>query len=392
MIITREIESRVLRSLENAPIVAILGPRQCGKSTLLRHLISGDDSQIGLSDAIYLDLERPSDVAKLADAEAFFNANADHLICLDEIQRRPDLFPVLRAHSDTIGKNGQFLITGSASPDLLRQGSETLAGRIAFHELTPFQLREVASEFELETILVRGGFPRSLLARSDDASLEWRTNFIKTYLERDLGQYDLNIPVTLVSRLWRMLAHYHGQLINYSQLSNSLGVSGPTVKKYTDLLSGTFMVRLLEPYHGNLKKRLTRTPRVYIRDTGILLSLLGVASYNDLLGHPVYGSLWESFVIENIIQAFPTFDHTFFRTSHGAEIDLVMQTPRGSIAIECKASTAPRLQKGFYSACEDINALLRLVIAPVDTTWPLSEGVEVHSLLSAIMRMEEFIF
>ncbi|MDX1479416.1 MAG: ATP-binding protein [Saprospiraceae bacterium] len=390
MYLNRHITDRIHRSLDTAPVTAILGPRQCGKSTLIKHMLSTITT--GSQEApILLDLERPSDLARLTDPETFFNANRHRLVCLDEIQREPDLFPVIRAHVDEVNGSRMFLITGSASPDLLRQGAETLAGRIAFHELTPFSFGEVAATHDLIAYMVRGGFPRSLLADTDQDSFEWRLQFIRTYLERDLGQFGLNIPVPLVRRLWQMLAHLHGQLINYSQLSGSLGVSSPTVKKYTDLLTGTFMIRMLEPYHGNLKKRLVRTPKVYIRDSGILMALLGIRDYNALLGHPVYGTLWESIVIENIIHAFPGVDHTFFRSGHGAEIDLVLFTPQGPVAIECKVSSAPKPTRGFYQACDDIGAQLKLVVAPVDSSWPISEHVEVHNLSSSLERIEKFL-
>ena len=387
--IARILHHDVLESLQNAPVVAILGPRQCGKSTLARQIL--DQARASGQSALLLDLERPSDLAKLSDPEAFLIANQQSLICLDEIQSRPELFPVIRAHVDSVGTNGQLLITGSATPELLRQGAESLAGRIAFHELTPFHFNEVEGICDVPSQLIRGGYPRSLLATSDKASYDWRRNFVRTYLERDLGQFGMNVPSQLVRRLWRMLAHLHGQLVNHGQVSNSLGVSNPTARKYTDLLIDTFMVRSLEPYHGNLKKRLVKSPKLYIRDPGILCSLLEIRNFTDLLGHPVYGTLWEGFVIETLVGAFPDIDHCFFRSSHGAEIDLVLRTPKGAIAIDCKVSSAPSVTRGFHIACDDVDAQLRIVVAPVEGQWPIGGGIEVHGPRSALNLIDEFI-
>lgn len=383
--IRRLLEDNIITGLQTSPITSILGPRQCGKSTLARHCLSQQD------DSIYLDLEKASDLAKLSDPEAFFALNQDKLICLDEIQSRPDLFGAIRSHVDEFQRNGQFLITGSASPELLRQSAETLAGRIHLNELTPFSWLEIRDHLKMEDHIARGGFPRSVLAQSMADSFKWRQDFIQTFLERDIGQFGLNVPVVLVRRLWRMLAHLNGELLNYSKLGNALGVSSPTIKKYIDLLAGTFMIRLFEPYHANLKKRLVKSPKIYIRDCGILQALLGIETYNDLLGHPVAGTLWEGYVIENLTQTFPAVDSAFFRTSQGAEIDFVFHKGKHIVAIECKASRAPQVLQGFHIAYQDIKATHKMVIAPVDSSWTIENGIEIHSLENAIHRLNEII-
>lgn len=383
MYFQRLLEQSVLKGLKRSPVTAILGPRQCGKSTLTRHCLASHEN------SIFLDLERLSDLSRLDDAEAFFDANKDSLICLDEVQLRPDLFSAMRSHADRQQRNGVFLITGSASPELLRQSAETLAGRVHLNELTPFGYLEVEHSLSQAEHLLRGGFPRSVLAESSDESFKWRRDFIQTFLERDIGQFGLNVPIVLVRRLWRMLAHLHGEVMNYSKLANALGVTSPTVKKYVDLLEGTFMIRMLEPYYINLKKRIIKSPKGYIRDTGILQALLGITHYNDLLGHPVYGTLWEGYVIENLAQHFPDLDMTFYRTSHGAEIDLVLRKGTHIVAIECKATTAPQISQGFHIAQQDIGATEKIVIAPVNTSWVMSHQVEVHSITHAITRLHE---
>jgi predicted AAA+ superfamily ATPase len=380
--IDRHLEGQIASGLKTSPVTTILGPRQCGKSTLARQFLRQQDQ------SIYLDLEKPSDLAKLSDPETFFSLNQDKLICLDEIQRRPDLFNVIKSHVDKFQRNSQFLITGSATPQLLQQSDETLAGRIHLNELTPFIYTELHEHVKMEDHIARGGFPRSVFAQSMAESFKWRQDFIQTFLERDIGQFGLNVPVVLVRRLWRMLAHLHGELLNYLKLGNALGVSSPTIKKYVDLLAGTFMIRLLEPIQVDLKKRIVKSPKVYIRDSGVLQALLGIENYNDLLGHPVAGTTWEGYVIENLTQLFP-FDISFFRTSQGAEIDLVIRKGKHIVAIECKATSAPQLTQGFHIACHDIKATHKMVIAPVTSSWTIEKDIEIHSLENAIQRLYE---
>jgi len=373
--LARQLRAAVDDHLAAFPAVAVLGPRQCGKSTLAKDLIR-DRQQ-----SIYLDLERPSDLRKLADPELFFDAHREELICLDEIQRVPELFTVLRSVIDSRYRPGQFLILGSASRDLIRQSSETLAGRIAHLELTPFLWSEVETvPYQLNTYFVRGGFPRSLLARSDEASFDWRVHFVRTFLERDIPLLGIRIPSTTIERTWKMCAHYHGQLLNLSRLGEALGVRHPTVRSYIDLLSQTFMLRLLPPLHVNLKKRLVKSPKIYLRDTGILHALLEVTTFDDLLGHPVVGASWEGLVIENVLAARPAWRGSFYRTAKGAELDLVLERGQQRIAIECKMSSAPKVTQGFWNALEDLGIGEAWIIAPVKESYPLGKGVTVMSL------------
>jgi predicted AAA+ superfamily ATPase len=386
--IKRIITTNIEQKLENMPGVVILGPRQCGKSTLAKAIIS----EIG--GAVYLDLERPSDVSKLRDPEAFFSLNSDKLICLDEIQRVPELFPVLRSVMDENRKNGQFIILGSASPDLIKQSSETLAGRISYFELTPFVLKEVSEDHHLKTLRklwLRGGFPRSYLAPNEKESIEWRLDFIRTFLERDIPQLGFRTPAKTIERFWRICAHLHGQLLNSSKLGESMGVSHHTVRSYIDMLEQSFVLRVLRPYESNLKKRLIKSPKIYIRDSGILHALLGIENHNDLLGHPVYGPSWEGLVIENILSLLPNWKASFYRTSSGSEIDLILEKANKRVAIECKGSTSPNLNQGFWNALSDIKFQEVWVIAPVKEAYPIEKGVMVappHQLIDHLMSKE----
>lgn len=372
-------KAKAARWLRQFPAVGILGPRQCGKSTLARQILAE------VPRWVYLDLERPSDLAKLSDPEAFFAANADKLVCLDEIQRRPDLFPVLRSVLDAGGRPGQVLVLGSASPALLRQSAETLAGRIGYLELTPFLWPEIAPSKKRDETLrrhwLRGGFPRSFLAPSDEASLEWREEFIRTFLERDVPQLGTSIPAGVLHRFWQMCAHYHGELWNASKVGQALGVTHPTVQNYVRLLEQAFVLRVLAPLEVNLKKRLVRTPKVYLRDSGLLHALLRLGQFNDLLGHPLYGSSWEGYVIEQVLGVLGEgWEASFFRTSAGAECDLVVQKGRQRLAIECKVSTAPQLTPGFWNALKDLKPDKAWVVAPVTEAYPAGQGVTVTPL------------
>ena len=361
------------------PAVAILGPRQCGKSTLAKHLIAG------MENALYLDLERSSDLNKLRDIEAFFSLNRDKLVCLDEIQRIPELFPELRSIIDQEGRNGQMLMLGSASRELVQQSSESLAGRISYLELTPFQLEEVKKD-ELPTLWLQGGFPRSFLADTQ-ASYEWRKDFIRTFLERDIPQLGFNIPARSMERLWRMCAHNHGQLLNASNIGSSLGVSHHTVRSYIDILTETFILRILHPYERNIKKRLIKSPKIYIRDTGILHALLDIQDHNTLLGHPVYGPSWEGFGIEAVIPKTPDWRHSFYRTASGVEIDLIMEKGDRTVAVEFKASTAPKPTRGFWQALDDLQISKTYIVAPVSDSYPIEKGVNVVSLNDFLQRI-----
>ncbi|HCC54457.1 MAG TPA: ATPase [Desulfobulbaceae bacterium] len=377
-IATRKLEAEVNTCLRDFPAVAILGPRQCGKSTLAKKIIGNR------TDSVYLDLELPSDVQKLSEPELFLGRHAAKLICLDEIQRLPEIFPVLRGIIDANRSNSRFLILGSASQELIRQGSETLAGRIAYLELTPFLVNEIASsatqDDTLHTYWLRGGFPDSFLARSEKASLIWRENFIRTFLERDIPQLGISIPAATLRRVWQLCAHNSGQLFNASQLGASLGVSHTTMRKYIDLLAHTFMLRVLPPFETNLKKRLVKTPKLYLRDSGILHSLLRIDNLDNLFGHPALGASWETVVLENVIAAMPGWDAFFYRTAAGAEIDLVLTRGGKKIAVECKASAAPRVSRGFWQALDDLAVDAAWVITPGTDHYPIAPKVMVSSL------------
>ncbi|MCK5809280.1 ATP-binding protein, partial [bacterium] len=325
--IQRNLETNINEFLTIFPVTAILGPRQCGKSTLARKIVAS------FPDAVFLDLEDATDRQKLSDPKLFFEINRGKLVCIDEIQLTPNIFTVLRRIIDERGENGQLLVLGSASRDLIRQSSESLAGRIGYLELTPFLVPEVP-QYEISDIWLRGGFPRSLLASSERASFIWRTNFIQTYLERDIPSLGFAIPAQTLKRLWTMIAHSSGSILNSSKLGSSLGVSHTTLRKYIDLLSQTFMVRLLEPLEANVKKRLVKSPKIYIRDSGILHTLLDIENRNDLLGNPIFGNSWESFVVEQIITKFPDWKPTFYRTAAGSEMDLVLSRGNRRIGIE----------------------------------------------------------
>lgn len=372
----RSLTTTVKNRLQNNPVVAILGPRQCGKTTLAQQIIKEIDK------SVYLDLEHPGDLAKLDDPLAFFDLHKDELVCLDEIQRAPELFATLRSIIDERGRNGQFLILGSASRDLIRQSSESMAGRIAYLELTPLLLAEVENEQEITTreLWLKGGFPRSFLAPDIDTSFDWRQDFIQTFLERDIGMLGFNMPPTRLGRFWKMCAHSHGALLNASKLSASMGVSSHTVRSYVDLLSQTFMLRLLLPDSPNLNKRLVKSPKIYIRDSGILHSLLSIRSHDDLLSHPLIGASFEGFAMENIITFANKYEPSFYRTSAGAEIDLILRKGRQTLAFEFKSSTVPKVTKGFWHALNDISPDKAFVVAPVKEPYPIKGGVTVSPL------------
>ncbi len=382
----RVLTNDILRKLKNIPVVAILGPRQCGKSTLVKKLLPS------LKNNIYLDLERPSDMNKLRDAEAFFRLNKDKLICLDEIQRSPQLFPLIRSVVDESDKNGQFIILGSASPDLIKQSSESLAGRISYLELTPFLIQELIQNDgieELRKIWLRGGFPRSYLAADETDSFEWRIDFIRAFLERDIPNLGFKIATKNMERLWKMCAHIHGQVLNRSKLGESLGVSHHTVQSYLDILSETFILRVLPPFEANLKKRLIKSPKIFVRDSGLLHALLLIEGQNDLFGHPVYGASWEGFAMENILSSISNWQASFFRTASGAEVDLILEKGTRRVAVEFKVSTSPLVSRSFWTALEDIKPEEAWIIAPIEESYPIKGSVQVappQILISKLQR------
>lgn len=376
--IPRQKSQLVCARLDQFPAVALLGPRQTGKTTLAG-LIAEERA------STYLDLENTADREKLSDAALYLSGHEDELVILDEVQRAPELFQTLRGLIDEGRRRniraGRFLLLGSASIDLLKQSRESLAGRIAYIELGPFNVLEVDAAAR-EKLWVRGGFPDSFLAKSDEASAVWRENFVRTYLERDIPQLGPRVPAETLRRFWTMLAHMHGGLLNAAQLARGLAVDGKTVARYLDLLVDLLLVRRLPPFHVNVGKRLVKSPKVYLRDSGIVHTLLGLDDRDAVLGHPVAGGSWEGFVLENLLSAAPErVKPWFYRTAAGAEIDLVLQMPGGDLwAVEIKHGLAPRLDKGFHHARQDLNPTRSFVVYSGIQRYPKGEAVEVIGL------------
>jgi predicted AAA+ superfamily ATPase len=381
--IGRNLEGEIRKSLRNNPAVAILGPRQCGKSTIAQKL--GEK----IKNFLYLDLESDADLNKLGQPELFFQQNAGKMICLDEIQRMPHLFPVLRSILDRKQRNGQLLLLGSASPDLVNKSSESLAGRIAYLELTPFLVSELETETKRDEhkLWLRGGYPRSYLTENEKTSFQWRENFIRTFLEKDIPQFHIRIPAVRLKRLWQMCSHFHGQLLNFSKLGESLGLSYHTIQSYIDLLEQTFIFRVMQPYHANLKKRLVKAPKLYFRDSGLWHCLSGIHSFNELMGHPMFGASWEGFGVENIMSELPDWQGFFYRTASGTEIDLILEKGQRKIAVEFKASVAPILSQGFWTALEELRIDEAYVIAPVKESYPMRRNVHVIPLEGFIRNL-----
>jgi predicted AAA+ superfamily ATPase len=386
----RELAHKITDKLQKNPAVAILGPRQVGKTTLALEI--GKDRP-----SIYLDFENPEDFQKLRDPAHYLEMHSDKLVILDEVQRYPDLFMSLRGIIDARrreGKgNGRFLVLGSASNDLLRQSAESLAGRIIYLELSGLRPAEIegTNHKNISKLWMRGGFPDSYAACDDQTSNEWRRNFIKTYLERDIPALGSRIPATTLMRFWTMLSHSQGELLNASKLASSLGVESVTVSRYLDLMADLLLVRRLAPWYGNIKKRLVRSPRVYVRDSGIVHTLLQIPNYDQLLGHPILGKSWEGFVIEKIVTSLPPGVNPFFyRTSAGSEIDLVLELGLDNYwAIEIKSSKTPTLKKGFYVACEDLKVTRKFVVYTGEDTFSLGNETTVISLPLFLEEMKK---
>ena len=380
--IERHIKTQLVERLGDAPAVALLGPRQVGKTTLAQEVGETQPS-------LYLDLESEADRAKLAEPELYLAAHEDKLIILDEVHRAPELFQILRGLIDRGRRKGlragRFLLLGSASMDLLAQSGESLAGRISYLEMRPLDALEIAEQ-DIERLWTRGGFPDSYLAGSDRSSQRWRQDFIRTYLERDIPMMGPRIPAETLRRFWTMLAHHQSGLLNASDFARSLGVTSQTVANYLDLLVDLLLVRRLAPWHSNGAKRLVKSPRIYVRDSGLVHTLLGLPDREAVLGHPVAGASWEGFVIESLVAA--TAEGTeayFYRTSAGAEIDLLLQRPDGRLWVfEIKRSLSPKVERGFHSACEDLKPDRRILIYPGSETFPLGNGIEVMSLSTAV--------
>lgn len=372
--IARSLTRTLTEALAERPAVCLLGPRQVGKTTLALDVATG-------ADALYLDLESEQDRARLAEPELYLERHFDRLVILDEVHRSPGLFPVLRGLIDRARRagagQGRYLLLGSASLDLLRQSGESLAGRVRYLELSPFSVLEPTGHTPDE-LWLRGGFPDSLLAPADAASQRWRQDFIRTYLERDIPQLGSRIAAETLRRFWTMLAHAQGGLLNVAGLARSLGVDVKTASRYLDLLVDLFLVRRLPPWHANVGKRLVKSPKVYLRDSGLLHTLLGIADLETLLAHPVLGQSWEGFAVENLLTSAPEgVTGHFYRTSGGAEIDLVLVFPNGSCwAVEVKRSLKPHATRGFHAACIDLAPTRRFIVYPGRERYPLGEAIE----------------
>lgn len=370
--IPRKLQERIETSLKRFPVVGLIGSRQTGKTTLAKSI-----ARSRFVDAVYLDMERPSDSAKLQEAELYLEQHGDRLVIIDEIQRRPELFPLIRSLVDSGEKRaGRFLVLGSAAPSMIRQSSESLAGRIIYHELPPLSIDETGVE-DFRTLWLRGGYPDSYLASTDDDSSIWREAFIRTYLERDIPQLGFHVPSEQLRRFWEMLAHSHAQLWNASRIAGSLGVTAPTTRRYLDILQDTFIIRQLQPYYANIKKRLVKSPKVYFRDSGLLHTLLRITDFEQLSGTPHAGASFEGWVTEQVITSISDSSALYFyRTSSGAEIDLVLISPGNApVAIEIKYSSAPRPTRGYWEGFKDLKCEKGYVIYPGSEFYPLKKTV-----------------
>jgi len=383
----RSAENIVNQYIKIFPVIAVLGPRQCGKSTLIKKMAEKMPS------FLYLDLQNINDLNKLHDPSLFFEANQEHTICLDEIQLKPNLFSILRSVIDKNRINGKFILLGSASRDLIQKTSESLAGRVGFVNLSPFTISELKNTpaYDIKKHWFRGGFPESYLATNNENAMIWLEHFIRTFVERDIPQLGIQIPARHLRRFITLCAHTHGQILNASKMGEALGLTHPTIKRYFDLLEQTFLTRTLPPYETNLKKRLIKSPKIYIRDTGIKHCLLQISSFNALLCHSSFGASWEGFVVENIMAEYPDLHYAFYRTSSGNEVDLVIETAHKKIVVECKASTAPQLTKGNWAAINDLQPDKTFIIAPIDASYPLREDVQVIDLAGFLSEINSFI-
>jgi hypothetical protein len=379
--ITRRILTDVRDSLTFFPVVALVGPRQVGKTTLAK-LIMTDSTK----PAIYLDLEKQSDLFKLNDAELFLSQHAENLIVIDEVQNKKELYPLIRALVDQNRVPARFLLLGSASPELIRNLSESLAGRIAYHQLHPFDLSEIPETVSQTDLWVKGGFPNMLFSGNENLGFRWMENFISTYLNRDLLQLGLNASPKVIRNLWTMMAHLNGQLLNSTVIGNSLGITSPTAKRYIDFLEEAFLLKSLQPFHWNISKRIVKMPKVFLTDTGILHHLVGVTNFTNLSGNPILGSSWESFVFSQI-SALKTgsVDLFFYRTHQGTEVDLVFTRGLTVVATaEIKYSNSPQLSKGNFLAFEDLDAPMNYVITPTSDDYLFKERIRICSLKAFI--------
>ncbi len=381
--INRRILADINDSLSFFPVVSIVGPRQVGKTTLAKQIMKQVDKP-----TLYLDLEIHSDLFKLNDAELFLSQHADHLVVIDEVQLKKELYPLIRGLVDQHRVPARFLLLGSASPELIRDSSESLAGRIAYHQLFPIGLTEIPDDISQNDLWLKGGFPNMLFTEKTNLSIRWMENFISTYLNRDLLQLGLSASPKVIRNLWTMMAHLNGQLLNASTIGNSLGITTPTAKRYIDFLENAFLLKSLHPFHWNISKRLVKTPKVYLTDNGILHHLLGVNDFLALSGNPIIGSSWESFVLNQVQAVLPEeIDLYFYRTHHGAEVDLVFARGYNVIATaEVKYSNSPQLTKGNFQAFEDLKAPVNYVITPSSDNYLFKERIRICSLRTFIFE------
>jgi hypothetical protein len=386
--ITRRISSEIKDLLSFFPVVSIIGPRQVGKTTLAKQIMSESAKP-----TLYLDLELQSDLFRLNDAELFLSQHPEKLIVIDEVQNKKELYPLLRALVDRTRDPGQFLLLGSASTELIRHSSESLAGRIAYHQLHPFDLTEIPDTVSQNDLWIKGGFPNVLIAKNDDLARRWMENFISTYLNRDLLQLGLNASPKIIRSLWTMMAHLNGHLFNATTLGNSLGISTPTVKRYIDFLEDAFLLKSLHPFSWNMTKRLVKTPKVYLTDTGILHHLLGITDFNNLSGNPLIGSSWESFVVNQLLALKKNqIDLYFYRTHQGTEVDLVFTKGLTVVATaEIKYSNSPQLTKGNFQAFDDLDAPMNYVLTPSSDDYLFKERIRICSLKAFISNYLPFV-
>ena len=386
--IPRLAQDSLLAALKRSPAVALLGARQVGKTTLAKML----GAALG-KPSVYLDLERPSDLAKMQEPELYLRDQKNTLVILDEVQRLPELFPILRGVIDERIAGGeaatQFLLLGSASLDVVQGASESLAGRVSYCELGPLNVMEVLGQPDLNTLWLRGGFPRSVLQPDDDSSLIWRQDFITSYLERDISALGPRVPAESLRRFWTMLAHCQGGPVSGPKLASNLSLSVPTVHRYVDILNDLLLLRALRPWSGNIGKRLVKTPKIYVRDSGLCHALLNIGSLDELLGHPVVGASWEGFVLENILSVAPRrVTPWFYRTHAGAEMDLVLEvTPQRRIAIEIKRTLIPKLTRSFTLACADLQPTERYIVYAGEDAYPLGKDVMAMSVQGMMERV-----
>lgn len=375
--IKRRIYNELLEIIEQFPVLGIVGPRQVGKTTLAKTLIQNIDKE-----TIFLDLENPRDISKLNDPMLFFEMNQEKCIIIDEVQIKKDLFPIIRAAIDLNRIPGRFILLGSASPELIRDSSESLAGRIYYKELTPFHFLEINNFIDYQKHWLNGGYPEAILTNSESKSMRWRSSFIKTFIERDLPMLGLQFKINDLQRLFRMISHIQGQQLNYQLFAKSLGLTGPTIKKQIDFLSNAFIIRILEPFHFNISKRLVKSPKIYIRDSGLLHNLMDINNMDNLFGNPVIGNSWEGYVIEQIYSILPnSYSLNYYRTQQGAELDLVIcKNMIPFLGVEIKFSSSPKISIGTEISMNDLNLNHCYVVIPDTERYFIKQNIEVISL------------